>query len=154
MIHQTFIDFILLLYVLQIFYSRHIKVFDQYELFCISWLYAPILIHRSLTILLYKLNTKHCLRLKSLTMGDTNYFTVRVKYCLRLKSLTMGDTNYFTVWVKYCQRPKSLTMGDSNYFTVWVKYCLRPKSLTIGDTNYNILLYELNTAYDVNNGQH
>ena len=28
------------------------------------------------------------------------------------------------------------------------------KSLTIGDTNYNILLYELNTAYDVNNGQH
>ena len=66
----------------------------------------------------------------------------------------MGDTNYFTVWVKYCLRPKSLTMGDTNYFTVWVKYCLRPKSLTIGDTNYNILLYELNTAYDVNNGQH
>ena len=45
-------------------------------------------------------------------------------------------------------------MGNTNYFTVWVKHCLRPKSLTIGDTNYNILLYELNTAYDVNNGQH
>ena len=59
----------------------------------------------------------------------------------------MGESNYFTVWVKYCLRPKSLTMGDTNYFTVWVKYCLRPKSLTMGELT--ILLYELNTAYDL-----
>ena len=59
----------------------------------------------------------------------------------------MGDTNYFTVWVKYCLPPKTLTMGDTNYFTVWVKYCQRPKSLTMGELT--ILLYELNTAYDL-----
>ena len=43
--------------------------------------------------------------------------------------------------------PKSLTMGDTNYLTVWVKYCLRPKSLRWA--TLTILLYELNTAYDL-----